>query len=585
MNGAGFLVLLCRGAFVAEDLVEYCEENLGWKSVRLEPRMTLLAESGSTITGVRRVSDRWVIGSLFDRTSAGSDNRVGSGQDVIAAGSVEFTKRYWGSYLTFGRNAAQYTVFRDPSAAMPCYYFGGATFLGVSNSVPMMVKAGIVRPSIDWSSLAEILGRAGLPTAKTALCDVHELLPGHQILTSDDMMEIRQVWSPWDYVSFRMETDAGAASAHLREIIDDCTQAWARQFDRVLLTLSGGLDSSIVLASCCGANTSLTGLTLSTADPDGDERAFARDVSGHLGVPLLEAEYSIDDMDMSRSAYARLPRPIGRATAIAHDAIVARTMDILSATALLTGVGGDNVFGYSQSAAAIVDHYRAKGWSRGLASTVANVCLLTGCSAFEAIASARRLNRRSPRYRWRRDLRLLSREIAGQLAQTPLDHPWLNGPTDAVPGKAAHIAGILRLHNHLNNVNRFSGKTVISPLMSQPVVETCLGIPSWLWCLDGRDRAIARMAFESALPARIIDRVSKGGPDGFANEFLASRRDQVRDVLMNGALSRHGLIDRDAISRILFSEKPDTGSEQVRLLELIDAEAWVMHWQAQVQGG
>ncbi|MGK4422636.1 asparagine synthase-related protein, partial [Klebsiella pneumoniae] len=55
----------------------------------------------------------------------------------------------------------------------------------------------------------------------------------------------------------------------------------------------------------------------------------------------------------------------------------------------------------------------------------------------------------------------------------------------------------------------------VSPLLSQPLVETCLGVPSWLWFEGGRNRVVARRAFAGDLPADVIWRRSKGTPDSF----------------------------------------------------------------------
>src|SRR3546814_16146244 len=55
----------------------------------------------------------------------------------------------------------------------------------------------------------------------------------------------------------------------------------------------------------------------------------------------------------------------------------------------------------------------------------------------------------------------------------------------------------------------------IAPLLSQPIVELCLSIPTWMWISGGLNRAVARKAFEGRLPAIITRRTHKGGPGGF----------------------------------------------------------------------
>src|SRR3546814_18425449 len=65
----------------------------------------------------------------------------------------------------------------------------------------------------------------------------------------------------------------------------------------------------------------------------------------------------------------------------------------------------------------------------------------------------------------------------------------------------------------------------ITPLLSQPIVELCLSIPTWQWVRGGRDRAVARAAVADLLPALIAQRRTKGGPTGFLRRVFNARAD------------------------------------------------------------
>src|SRR3546814_14435267 len=78
--------------------------------------------------------------------------------------------------------------------------------------------------------------------------------------------------------------------------------AWSRTYDQGLIGISGGLDSSIVAASLRKAGNTLSGLTLMTDDPLGDERAFATAVASHIGMPLFEEDYDLANIDLDRSS-------------------------------------------------------------------------------------------------------------------------------------------------------------------------------------------------------------------------------------------------------------------------------------------
>jgi asparagine synthase (glutamine-hydrolysing) len=300
----------------------------------------------------------------------------------------------------------------------------------------------------------------------------------------------------------------------------------------------------------------------------------------HLAIDLIEANYALDDIDLTTSCVAHLPFPSGRTQSLAYNHVVSRTIKQISADAFFTGNGGDNLFFLSQSSRAIVDRFRAEGLSRRLLETVKDVSALTGCSAIAALRQAVGIGAcRSARYRWRPDRRFLSRQTLENAAAVPLDHPWLNAPDKALPGKAAHIAMLLRVQNHLDGSDRLSNPPVVHPLMSQPIMEACLQIPSWQCCAGGRDRSVARSAFKHRLPEQIIRRRTKGGPDGFAAQILKTLLPEIKGRLLDGQLASHKIIDRAAIEHALTPSALARDAAFVPLLLLLDAEAWVGHWQ------
>lgn len=485
---------------------------------------------------------------------------------------------YWGDYVAISLAASGCTVLREPSAATSCLVSRRTGAVIVGSSVAALRIAGLPRPTVTYDHLAHWLYRANLPTEDTAIDGLRELLPGNVLHIDSDRLLIEPVWSPFEHVASNAELGFDQQAEHLRRMIENVTTAWRDPRGAALIGVSGGLDSSIVAGCLARAGGSATCVTVATDDPDGDERPFARQLCQRLRLRLREMRYDMADMSLSRSASDGLPRPISRSSALAYNAAIERAATDVGATAFFTGNGGDNVFAYSQSAAAIADRLLVEGWFGGTWRTLGDVCRLTGCSVFQAGSAALRLYKGPHRYRWRPNRCFLSRALTREFDQADLKHPWLDAPEATVPGKAAHIAALLRIQPHLSATLWLSGVKVINPLMSQPIIETCLGIPSWLWCDRGRNRSVAREAFKDMLPPCLTNRVSKGGPDGFGAEFLARRREDVAERLLHGALARNGIIDGPAIERALSDEDLKRPAEQTRLLELVDAEAWIDQW-------
>jgi asparagine synthase (glutamine-hydrolysing) len=150
-------------------------------------------------------------------------------------------------------------------------------------------------------------------------------------------------------------------------------------------------------------------------------------------------------------------------------------------------------------------------------------------------------------------------------------------PADILPGKRAHVLSLIRVQNHLDAHGRQAFAPLVFPLLSQPVMEACLRVPSWLWCAGGRNRAVARSAFAGDLPEPVVARQSKGAFDNLCTQILSQQRDTMREMLTRGVLAREGLLDVTAVSALLAVPVPD-GLGVIRLLMLADVEAWARCW-------
>ena len=108
--------------------------------------------------------------------------------------------------------------------------------------------------------------------------------------------------------------------------------------------------------------------------------------------------------------------------------------------------------------------------------------------------------------------------------------------------------------------------------------ETCLRVPSWFWTRDGHNRVIARDAFRSALPQSIINRRDKGAPDSFMVELIDANLAAISVMLSEGLLARNGLLDREAVLAALAPAALAKGFGYIRIMQLVDVEAWVRSW-------
>jgi asparagine synthase (glutamine-hydrolysing) len=567
---ARYLILIARGGSLPEGRVEQLREKLaplGAFGALWSGRRAVMFAEGPHLA----IDSGGVAGWVFRRGRHGPIDALSpADSSLIANGGGQFlVDAHWGGYVALIERDADTIVLRSPLADLSCLMAVIDHEIAIASDVPLLEQAA-VRRSVDYPALARHLASPDLRRAETCLSGVTELQGGLRLAVGDGPGSIEEVWTPWKFAARdRQIEDSEEAGSRLRDAVLHAVAASCHHHGDVILRLSGGLDSSIVAASLVQAGIPTAALNLVTNDAAGDERRYARRVAQALDIRLEERLRQLASVDLTVSAAAGLPRPTARSfvqAAIAPCRDLARE---IGAAAIVDGGGGDNVFCSLQSIRPVLDcMISGQPWKRTRATTdsVAAVSQVSRWMVLRRAAIAR--VRRIARYDFALDCRLLSAS-AIKAAQGASNHRWLDCPAGALPGKAAHV-GIIAAAQSV--VEGFDPRDSV-PLVS-PVVEACLSIPTWLWYDRGLNRAMARHAFAGLLPRDVIERRSKGGPDGFIAELFQERRQQVKAILFDGLLMRNGLLDQAALASALAESGPVQSLDFMRVMRLVDAEIW-----------
>ncbi|MGN6847893.1 MAG: asparagine synthase-related protein [Sphingomicrobium sp.] len=367
---------------------------------------------------------------------------------LAGSGGQSLLTQYWGAYVAVVGDGGGVRILRDPSGDFPCYFVRDGEPAVFASDAELLVKCGFARPTVDCAEIGRQLFRAFVPVPTTALGGIRELLAGFALHVGPGDATQQQCWNPWDHVAARDE-DRDVAARRLARTIHHSVQAIAAHRGRLLLSVSGGLDSSIVGSCLARAGADAVCLTMFTGDPAGDERPFARALCDQAGLSLIEREYRLDDIDLDEVMAPNLPRPRDRIHALAFERVHYAVAAEIGARAFMTGNGGDHVFGYSQSAAPVADLYLSEGLTAATLGSLRDVCRQTGCNLADAVAQAWRLAHGPPSRPVRPNPLFLHPEFVAELGPRDLHHPWLEAPPGALPGKAAHVATILRVQPNL----------------------------------------------------------------------------------------------------------------------------------------
>lgn len=485
-------------------------------------------------------------------------------------------KNYWGDYLMFcpkSENEKDLTILRDPSGGVRCLYnlTEGDGFITSDISIAIQLK--LYKKKINWDFLPHCLAYPYLKTQRTGLCDIKELLPGCSLTIHEVEITTRTEWSPWDFIYENQRyIDSQLAAKELRRAVESTVIAFANIDGSILLELSGGVDSSIVAASLKETKARVNCCNLVTPVPGADERSYAVQMADYLNVKLHVETLSFDDIFFSfpPPPSAVTPRMIALQQII--DSAMQRAGELYNVTSFFSGSGGDTIFCFLKNSSPAVDAFKEMGLKAGI-SAIRDLSDLHECTIWKAARLTLRKLMKEPKQPCEANHEFIAPD---KIISTPEPHPWFNSPANLLPGDRDRVFELIGTQIFRDSSPR-GGKLRRLPLLSQPVIETCLKIPSWMWISGGKNRAVARTAFSDRLPLDILNRRSKGNFLTFSGGAYQRNKNLMREFLHTGQLKEHGLLDIESLECYFVTEHPPRDHSFMRIFELCMIENWVAH--------
>jgi asparagine synthase (glutamine-hydrolysing) len=233
---------------------------------------------------------------------------------------------------------------RDRIGILPLYYFfDGARFI-FGSELKVILEAGIDK-EIDHSALMYYLCYGYTPRNRGLLRHTHKLEPGHYLVF--DLVEKRiKFHAPYWQVKLTGEiTDEQDAARRIRDTLEQSVKERLLTADvPVGAFLSGGIDSSAIVALASKYQHKLKTFSITFEYPDFDESAYARDISGRFGTEHHEIKFTVEDIKkLIPELVYHYDDPLGDPSIIPTYLVskVARQ----HVTVALSGDGGDELFG------------------------------------------------------------------------------------------------------------------------------------------------------------------------------------------------------------------------------------------------
>lgn len=492
--------------------------------------------------------------------------------------SGEISEKFWGSFLLIGRmgDAEPLRAYHSPFSSLPAFYtiINGSTV--ISSDARLLARVMGRTPAVDLATLALQLSIDDLSLRSTCLQDIRELRCGEALEIAGASASVMGIWDVWRFTQAEMALlDKEDARERLERELLRSGASRLRGIGPSILDLSGGLDSSLLASLCSRNGLEVRAVNMFSPSTEGDERGYARTVASHLGIRLVEQAPDANEVDLMVCGRPDLPRPYIRSFVQETDRLTSKSLP--HARAFVNGTGGDAVFCHLQSSAPAADILRDRNADQSYFRTVREVAGTAQCSVWDAmLKSLVKGTRRQPGVRIRAERSFLPDALPHRIPEEEL--PWSSPPYGVAPGKHEHVRHLYASTFNMHAFSRAASLKAIYPLLSQPLIETCLRIPSWHWIGKGFNRLPAREVASRWLPTTVAWRVSKGGLGQLQRDIYRLNRTHAREILLDGALQRHGLLDRQALEAALGPHGALHSDKFARILRLCDFEAWLNSW-------
>ncbi len=533
-----------------------------------------------------------VIGTLFERGYSRRGAVKNLAPEVIRALAgpepSDAGAKYWGDFTAIWRGHQDRTanIFRDPCGSTSCFRLRAHKIDILFSHLPDVIALPDIELSIDWTSVQAFLVHNYFITRHTGFHEIREILPGEQVACpAEEQPASRWPWNSVEIAARAQRLSFSEAIETLRQVTRDCFQGWGAVGGDVAVRLSGGLDSSIVLALARQYSSgAVTALHVRGRGYETQDLIHAHIAAEHAGVELLELDPPETLFDVS--SFARnplLPRPCSQLLGAAVDTAIANACDSLNAQSTMTGNGGDSLFlqrGMIESA--LADYVQLNGLGRDLGRIAYECAVLQQTSVWSVFGRLRTYlpgHRRPPPYQW---LGESSRRPRGSATPAfediPSDyvmHPCMSDAGRLPPCKASQVTSIISLRNYYSRLSLGLNFEAIEPFVSQPIVEFCLQTPTYLFSHGAMDRALERHAFAELLPPQIARRFQKGFINHQVLHDMQNHIGTLREFLAEGQLVSHGLTAKAAVIALFEDDQLFQGTNLPTMLNLLAAEAWL----------
>jgi asparagine synthase (glutamine-hydrolysing) len=481
-------------------------------------------------------------------------------------------------------------LVRDRLGKKPLKYveLDGALLFG--SEIKALLASGMIAPDVKGRDVLSYLSLGFVPAPGTGMIGVHKLPPAHMLVRENGRTHVTRYWQ----IDFRCKAERSIEE--WKEVVRGEVRAAVR---RRLVSdvplgafLSGGIDSSIVVACMAEASSRVETFSIGFEHEAYDERQHARVVAQAFGTSHHEFVVRAEVAEMLPTLAVAFDEPYADSSALPSWFLARETRRHV--TVALNGDGGDEGFaGYSRYAR-LCGRDRLARWIRPL-----GLRSLTGAASRADGWLPPRTRRLleglhgllapgfGERYAWTVSL-FSGLELAALVHGIDAN----SGPDSDIVAAAANApeAGVHPVDRMLfaDTSVYLPGDLLVkmdiatmshslearSPLLDHRVLELAASVPADLKLHRGHLKWLLKESFRGVLPASILDRKKQGFAIPLDDWFRGPLRQVAGDLLATGEPRIGAFVRREVVRMMLDDHWAGRGNHGRQIWALVMLELW-----------
>ena len=458
---------------------------------------------------------------------------------------------------------------RDALGERSLYYALVSNGIVFSSSLQAILDCGAVSAQLHLPATVRYLTYAYNPGRETPLKDIFALLPGEELVWNAGSLQRNFFWQiPAESTAYPPEEDM---RRELRALLE---QAVARRLPAgdVAATLSGGIDSSLVVALARQADKTVHTFSVSFGDGYANELPFSSLVAKHCSTHHQVVEVSPSAIETQLDAcIALLSEPIGDPLTV-PNAMLFQAAAKHSAV-VLNGEGGDPCFGGPKNLPMLLSRFFGDGdedadFEHERAYLRAHLKCYDDLSLMLADSVMSELRQHA--------------SLEGEIK------PYLDDQRfQSYIHRLSAINVVLKGGHHIlpkvDAIGRAHGVLPRSPLFDRSVVEMAFRIPPRMKLMGSVEKYLLKSAVSDLLPREILERpksgmlvpveawFSPGGRMKSAGPLWKFGRERILDSTVFSRLFRRAYLEK-LVAGKLGGVRPRHGA---KVWLLVTLESWL----------